>query len=45
MGIMDYSLYLVVEHAIDANKDINTRNREVSIDGSEVYHFGIIDYL
>lgn len=46
MKIMDYSMYLVVEHADERpGAEVENRNRAISIDGTEIYHFGIIDYL
>jgi hypothetical protein len=40
-NLMDYSLLLVVEN----NNHVFSPNSFVSIDGREVYHLGIIDYL
>ena len=42
---MDYSLYLTVEKVEKMDKDLQTRNRIYSEDGSEMYHIGVIDYL
>lgn len=46
-GLLDYSLYLVIElapTAIDRNKDYG-RNILLSNDCDEVYHIALIDYL
>lgn len=43
---MDYSLLVNVEAKKDAGTDMqDTRNTFESVDGTEIYHFGIIDYL
>ena len=43
--LMDYSLYLTVEKVDKVDKKLETRNRFYSIDGTELYHIGLIDYL
>ena len=43
--LMDYSLYLTVEKVDKVDKNLETRNRFYSIDGTELYHIGLIDYL
>ena len=42
--IMDYSLFLVVEHRSDIIRHL-THNEFLSQDGSELYHISIIDFL
>ena len=43
-GLMDYSLYLVVERRSGTQRNL-TRNEFLSVDGTELYHLSVIDYL